>query len=74
MGSLTESWRRRAADRRVQRALEDPEVDRRQEERRKQQLPFEGPDRRQRKDRRNYVRRVMTGEVPPPRNDRDSPH
>ena len=71
---ITESWRRRAADRRVQRALEDPEVDRRQEERRKQQLPFEGPDRRQRKDRRNYVRRVMTGEVPPPDNDRDSSH
>ena len=72
MGSLTESWRRRAADRRAQRALEDPEVDRRQEERRKEQLPFDGPDRRQRKDRRNYVRRVMTGEVPPPGNERDS--
>jgi hypothetical protein len=70
--SLTESWKRRAADRRVQRAMEDPKADRRQAERRKEQLPFDGPDRRQRKDRRQYVRRVMTGEVPAPDNERDS--
>jgi hypothetical protein len=40
--------------------------ERRKEERRKEQLPFDGPERRRGKDRRQYVRRVMTGEAPPP--------
>jgi hypothetical protein len=40
--------------------------ERRKEDRRKEELPFDGPDRRRGKDRRQYVRRVMTGEVPLP--------
>jgi hypothetical protein len=43
--------------------------DRRREERRKQQLPFEGPDRRRGKDRRRYIRQVMSGEMPLPDED-----
>jgi hypothetical protein len=49
------------ADRRSQ-GLED----RRQGERRQEQLPFEGPERRRGKDRRQYARRVMSGEIPLP--------
>jgi hypothetical protein len=41
-------------------------TERRKEERRRQQLPFDGPDRRQGKDRRQYVRQVMSGQVPLP--------
>ncbi len=37
--------------------------ERRKGDRRKAQLPFEGPDRRRGKDRRRYVRQVMSGEV-----------
>ena len=43
--------------------------ERRKEERRKEQLPFEGPERRRGKERRQYVRRVMTGEIPLPDQD-----
>jgi hypothetical protein len=49
------------ADRKLQRHM-----DRRKQERRKEQLPYEGPERRRGKDRRQYVRRVMTGEAPLP--------
>jgi hypothetical protein len=41
-------------------------MDRRREDRRKAELPFEGPERRRGKDRRQYVRRVMSGEIPLP--------
>lgn len=50
-------------DRRLQRHM-----DRRKQERRKEQLPFDGPERRG-KERRQYVRRVMTGETPLPDNE-----
>jgi hypothetical protein len=47
--------------------MERRDEERRKDERRKEQLPFEGPERRLRgKDRRQYVRRVMTGEIPLP--------
>jgi hypothetical protein len=77
--SLRESWRRRAADRSVQRhedaGHEDRRMgERRKEERRKEQLPLEGPDRRQGKDRRQYVRRVMSGEIPLPAQERRGSH
>ena len=63
--------KRKMADRRlrhVERRDEERRKDeRRTQERRKEQLPFEGPERRLRgKDRRQYVRRVMTGEIPLP--------
>ena len=45
--------------------------ERRKEERRKAQLPFEGPDRRRGKDRRRYVRQVMSGKISLP--DEDPP-
>ena len=41
-------------------------TDRRKGERRKQQLPFDGPERRRGRDRRRYVRKVMSGETPLP--------
>ena len=51
-----------------------PEYERRKEDRRKEDLPFDGPNRRRGKDRRQYVRRVMTGEEPlPDQEDRTSP-
>jgi hypothetical protein len=54
------------ADRRL-RHMERRDEERRKDERRKEQLPFEGPERRLRgRDRRQYVRRVMTGEIPLP--------
>ena len=57
--------------------LPDPspeqEAERRREERRKQQLPFEGPDRRSGKDRRRFVRQVMSGEIPLPEDEFDAP-
>jgi hypothetical protein len=65
--SLRESWRRKVADREVQR-----HADRRMEERRKEQLPFYGPERRRGRDRRQYVRRVMTGEIQLPDQERRS--
>jgi hypothetical protein len=46
--------------------------ERRRGERRKEQLPFEGPERRRGKDRRQYVRRVMAGEIPLPEQERSS--
>ena len=49
------------------------DIDRRKEERRKQQLPFEGPDGRRGKDRRRFVRQVMSGEAPLPDEDRTDP-
>ena len=62
--NLREFWRRRVTDR-------DGRL--RKEDRRKEELPFEGPDRRRGKDRREYVRRVMTGEVPLPDEQRRTP-
>ena len=53
-------------DRKLQRFIERRRGDRRRGERRQQQLPFDGPDRRSGKDRRQYVRRVMSGEEPLP--------
>jgi hypothetical protein len=50
----------------AERRSDEPGEDRRQGERRKQDLPFEGPDRRRGKDRRRYVRRVLTGQEPLP--------
>jgi hypothetical protein len=79
--NLREFWRRRMTDgdgqlhtaragyerRKGDRRKEDRrKEDRRKEDRRKEELPFDGPDRRRGKDRRQYVRRVMTGEVPLP--------
>jgi hypothetical protein len=54
--------------RHMERRYEERRKDeRRIQERRKEQLSFEGPERRLRgKDRRRYVRRVMTGEIPLP--------
>jgi hypothetical protein len=73
--SLRESWRRRAASRSVERQEDTRREDRRKgerrkEDRRKEQLPFEGPDRRSGRDRRQYVRRVMSGEIPLPDQER----
>ena len=51
----------------------DHEGERRREERRKQQLPFEGPDRRTGKDRRRFVRQVMSGQIPLPEDEFDAP-
>jgi hypothetical protein len=48
--------------------------ERRTGERRKKQLPFDGPDRRRGKDRRQYVRRVMSGQEPLPQEERGGPH
>jgi hypothetical protein len=48
------------------------EEERRKQERRKEQLPFDGPERRQGKERRQYVRRVMSGEAPLPDRERRS--
>ena len=64
--SLREFWRRKATDRNGQLHMSRPEYERRKEERRKEDLPFDGPDRRRGRDRRQYVRRVMTGEEPLP--------
>ena len=64
--NLREFWRRRVTDRDGRLDMAWPENERRKEDRRKEELPFEGPDRRRGKDRRVYVRRVMTGEVPLP--------
>lgn len=64
--NLREFWRRRVTDRDGRLDMAWPENERRKEDRRKEELPFGGPDRRRGKDRREYVRRVMTGEVPPP--------
>jgi hypothetical protein len=52
----------------VERRTEERRTEeRRTEERRKEQVPFEGAERRLRgKDRRQYVRRVMKGEIPLP--------
>jgi hypothetical protein len=63
---LGEFFRRRVADRDGQLDTARPGYERRNEERRKEELPFDGPDRRRGKDRRQYVRRVMTGEEPLP--------
>jgi hypothetical protein len=60
------------ADRRLQRHIDLRREDRRKEDRRKEQLPFDGPDRRRGKDRRRYVRRVMSGEIPLPDQERRS--
>jgi hypothetical protein len=68
--SLREFWRRRVTDRDGRLHTAWPENERRKEDRRKEELPFEGSDRRRGKDRREYVRRVMTGEVPPPDQER----
>jgi hypothetical protein len=46
-------------------------IERRKGDRRKQQLPFEGPERRRGKDRRRFVRRVMSGQEPLPEEERD---
>jgi hypothetical protein len=64
--SLRKSWRK-VADREVQR-----HADRRKEERRREQLPFDGPERRRGRDRRQYVRRVMSGEIQLPDQERRS--
>jgi hypothetical protein len=64
--NLREFWRRRVTDRDGQLHTSRPGYERRKEDRRKEELPFDGPDRRRGKDRRQYVRRVMTGEVPLP--------
>ena len=54
--------------------------ERRQGERRKEQVPFDGPDRRRGtdrrrgKDRRQYVRRVMSGQEPLPDEERRGSH
>ena len=64
--NLREFWRRRVTGREDQFPLAEPGYERRKEERRKEGLPFDGPDRRRGKDRRQYVRRVMTGEEPLP--------
>jgi hypothetical protein len=56
--SLRRSWRRKVADEQVQ-----PHAERRKDERRKEQLSFDGPERRRNRDRRQYVRRVMAGEI-----------
>jgi hypothetical protein len=48
--------------------------ERRQEERRQEQLPFDGPERRRGKDRRQNARRVMTGKSPLPDQERRSSH
>lgn len=64
--NLRELWRRKVTDRNGQLHMSRPEHERRKEERRKEDLPFDGPDRRRGRDRRQYVRRVMTGELPVP--------
>jgi hypothetical protein len=64
--------KRKMADRKRLRHMERRDEERRKDERRtqerrKEQLPFERPERRLRgKDRRQYVRRVITGEIPLP--------
>jgi hypothetical protein len=57
------------AYRRFQRHMERRKEERRTDDRRKQQLPFDGPERRRGKDRRQFVRRVMTGDEPLPDED-----
>jgi hypothetical protein len=48
-------------------------IERRKGDRRRQQLPFEGPERRSGRDRRRFVRRVMSGQEPlPDEDERDS--
>jgi hypothetical protein len=64
--NLREFWRRRMTDGDGQLHTARAGSERRKEDRRKEDLPFDGPDRRRGKDRRQYVRRVMTGEVPLP--------
>jgi hypothetical protein len=64
--NLREFWRRRMTDGDGQLHTARAGYERRKEDRRKEELPFDGPDRRRGKDRRQYVRRVMTGEVPLP--------
>jgi hypothetical protein len=66
MRKLREFWRRRVTGREDQPTFGEPGYERRREERRKEVLPLDGPDRRRGKDRRQYVRRVMTGEEPLP--------
>jgi len=61
--SLRESWRRKVAEGRFRGRMERRKRERRKEERRKEQLPFEGPERRRGRDRRRYVRRVMSGQA-----------
>jgi hypothetical protein len=46
-------------------------IERRKGDRRKQQLPFEGPERRIGRDRRRFVRRVMSGQEPLPEDERN---
>jgi hypothetical protein len=60
------------ADRKLQRHIDLGKEDRRKEDRRKEQLPFDGPERRRGKDRRQYVRSVMSGETPLPDQERRS--
>jgi hypothetical protein len=60
--NLRALWRRKVTDRNGQLHMSRPEYERRKEDRRKEDLSFDGPDRRRGKDRRQYVRRVMTGE------------
>jgi hypothetical protein len=64
--SLREFWRRKLTGREGRLHMSQPQYERRKEERRKENRPFDGPDRRRGKDRRQYVRRVMTGEEPLP--------
>ena len=68
--SLRQTWTRKATDRKGRRDMDRREAERRKQERRKEQVPFDGPERRQGKDRRQYVRRVMSGEAPLPDRER----
>jgi hypothetical protein len=68
--SLRETWTRKATDRKGRRDMDRREAERRKQERRKEQVPFDGPERRQGKDRRQYVRRVMSGDAPLPDRER----
>jgi hypothetical protein len=70
--NLREFWRRRVTGREDQLPLAEPGYERRSEERRKQNRPWDGPERRRGKDRRQYVRRVMTGEESLPDQERRS--
>ena len=64
-GMIDRRFRRHVERRKEERRTEE----RRTEERRRQQLPFDGPDRRRGRDRRQYIRQVMSGEVPLPDGD-----
>jgi hypothetical protein len=68
-GRLRESWRKKVTG-----SNDHRHGERRTQERRKQQMPFNGPERRSGKDRRQYVRQVMSGEASLPDQERRSTH